>query len=110
MISQMTTLLVALDLLGTFVFALSGALVGVRHRLDLFGVRHLHTLTVLRHLRQILSSNPRLRGRALVTEHDVDELVLTARHPVPLQVDGDDLGDRTRVVMRAVRGALQVVV
>ena len=34
----MQTLLVALDLLGTFVFALSGALVGVRHRLDLFGV------------------------------------------------------------------------
>jgi uncharacterized membrane protein YeiH len=33
----MATLLVALDLLGTFVFALSGALVGVRHRLDLFG-------------------------------------------------------------------------
>ena len=34
----MATLLVALDLAGTFVFALSGALVGVRHRLDLFGV------------------------------------------------------------------------
>ena len=34
----MANLLVALDLLGTFVFALSGGLVGVRHRLDLFGV------------------------------------------------------------------------
>lgn len=32
------TLLVAFDLAGTFVFALSGAIVGVRHRLDLFGV------------------------------------------------------------------------
>lgn len=31
-------LLVALDYAGTFVFALSGATVGVRHRLDLFGV------------------------------------------------------------------------
>ena len=30
--------LVALDLLGTFVFALSGAAAGVKHRLDLFGV------------------------------------------------------------------------
>jgi uncharacterized membrane protein YeiH len=30
--------LVALDLLGTFVFALSGAASGVRHRLDVFGV------------------------------------------------------------------------
>lgn len=32
------TLLVAFDLAGTFVFALSGAIAGVRHRLDLFGV------------------------------------------------------------------------
>src|SRR5581483_11705223 len=30
--------LLALDLIGTFVFALSGAIVGVRRRLDLFGV------------------------------------------------------------------------
>ena len=34
----MNTLLLALDLLGTFVFAISGATIGVRHRLDLFGV------------------------------------------------------------------------
>src|SRR4051812_39642900 len=32
------TLLVAFDLGGTFVFALSGAAAGVKHRLDLFGV------------------------------------------------------------------------
>jgi len=32
------SLLVAFDLAGTFVFALSGATVAVRHRLDLFGV------------------------------------------------------------------------
>lgn len=30
--------MVAFDLLGTFVFALSGAAAGIRHRLDLFGV------------------------------------------------------------------------
>src|SRR5262249_38527054 len=34
----METLLLALDLVGTSVFALSGAMAGVRHRLDLFGV------------------------------------------------------------------------
>ena len=32
------TLLVALDLIGTFVFALSGAAAGVKHKLDAFGV------------------------------------------------------------------------
>lgn len=31
-------LVLTLDLLGTFVFALSGAIAGVRHRLDIFGV------------------------------------------------------------------------
>jgi uncharacterized membrane protein YeiH len=34
----METLLLVLDLTGTFVFALSGATAGVRHRLDLFGI------------------------------------------------------------------------
>ena len=31
------SLLLVLDLVGTFVFALSGAMAGVKHRLDLFG-------------------------------------------------------------------------
>lgn len=34
----MGTLVLVLDLAGTFVFALSGAMAGVKHRLDLFGV------------------------------------------------------------------------
>lgn len=34
----METLVVALDLIGTFVFALSGGMAAVRHRLDVFGV------------------------------------------------------------------------
>jgi uncharacterized membrane protein YeiH len=34
----MELLVLALDLIGTFVFALSGATAGVRHRLDVFGV------------------------------------------------------------------------
>ena len=34
----MEALLLVLDLLGTFVFALSGAMAGVKHRLDLLGV------------------------------------------------------------------------
>ena len=35
---MISSLLVALDLVGTFVFALSGAVAGVKHRLDLFGI------------------------------------------------------------------------
>jgi uncharacterized membrane protein YeiH len=35
---ELTSLLLALDLAGTAVFAMSGAAVGVKHRLDVFGV------------------------------------------------------------------------
>ena len=44
----MNTLLLVLDLVGTFVFALSGAGVGVKRRLDLFGVLVLHSSRELR--------------------------------------------------------------
>lgn len=36
-----------IDLFGTFVFALSGAIVGVRHRFDLFGVFALASVTAI---------------------------------------------------------------
>ncbi len=77
--------------------------------LDLFGLRSLRTLPTLRHLRQILADPPRPRGREVVQVHDAPEIVLSADVPLPLQLDGEDLGDRTRVVLRAVPGALQVV-
>ncbi|HEU4630040.1 MAG TPA: trimeric intracellular cation channel family protein [Gemmatimonadaceae bacterium] len=35
---DVATLVLVLDLCGTFVFALSGAMAGIKHRLDLFGV------------------------------------------------------------------------
>jgi diacylglycerol kinase family enzyme len=78
--------------------------------LDLFGLRSLPTVAVLRHLRQILAADARPRGRRVVSVHDVAEMVLTATRPLPLQVDGDDLGDTDRVVLRAVPQALRVVV
>src|SRR5687768_18599578 len=37
-VAQVRTLVLVLDLCGTFVFALSGAMAGIKHRLDLFGV------------------------------------------------------------------------
>jgi len=37
-VAALDTFLIAFDLVGTFVFAISGATVGVRNRLDLFGV------------------------------------------------------------------------
>ena len=78
--------------------------------LDLFALTSLRTTTTLRHLRQILSRRPRPRGQAVLGLHDQGGFRLTADRPTPLQVDGDDLGDRTEVVFRAVPHALDVVV
>lgn len=78
--------------------------------LDLFGLTTLRTVPVLRSLRQVLSEQPRLGGRSVVQVHDAAEIVLSAARPLPLQIDGEDLGDRTRVVLRARPHALQIVV
>ncbi|MCW2606290.1 MAG: DeoR family transcriptional regulator [Frankiales bacterium] len=78
--------------------------------LDLFGVRRLTTVATLRHLRQILAHDARPTGRSLLQVHDAAELRLTAAVPVALQVDGDDLGDRTSVRLRSVPDALDVLV
>lgn len=78
--------------------------------LDLFALRSLGTASTLRHLRQIFAARPRPRGRAVLTLHDQPEITLAADRPVALQVDGEDLGDRTQVVFRSVPRALRVVI
>jgi len=78
--------------------------------LDVFGLRKLGTVTTLRYLRQILSESPRLRGRQVLSLHDVGELTVSAGEPLPFQLDGDDLGERTSVTFRAVPAALDVIV
>jgi len=78
--------------------------------LDLFGLRTLPTLPTLWHLKQILATEARPHGRRVLSVHDAPELVLTASRPLPLQLDGEDLGDRTRVLLQSVPNALQVVV
>jgi len=78
--------------------------------LDVFGLRTLGTVRTLRYLRQILSDRPRLAGKALLPLHDVSAFTVTSSRPLPFQVDGDDLGERTSVAFAAVPRALQVLV
>jgi diacylglycerol kinase family enzyme len=42
--------------------------------------------------------------------HDVDRIEIACDRPLPLQVDGEDLGDVERVLIRAERGAVTVLV
>jgi diacylglycerol kinase family enzyme len=78
--------------------------------LDVFGLRRLGTATTLRNLRQMLIADGRPRGRQLLAVHDAATLTLSSALPLPFQVDGDDLGDRTHVELTAVPAALSVLV
>jgi diacylglycerol kinase family enzyme len=50
------------------------------------------------------------RSARVLYVHDADELQVVASGPVPLQVDGEDLGDVTEAVFEAERAALRVLV
>jgi diacylglycerol kinase family enzyme len=50
------------------------------------------------------------RSARVLYVHDADELRVVAKSPVPLQVDGEDLGDVTEAAFEAERAALRVVV
>jgi diacylglycerol kinase family enzyme len=78
--------------------------------LDLFALTKLGLPGTLRHLAEItLASHRGARGGDVLVLHDQSELVLRAERPVPVQVDGDYLGERTHLTLRSEPGALAVV-
>ena len=50
------------------------------------------------------------RGRHVIVVHDTDRLVIHCDTPMPLQADGEDLGDVETVVFEAERDAVTVLV
>ena len=51
-----------------------------------------------------------LRGRAVEYVHDADRLALRSDAALPLQADGEDLGDVQEVTFECERSALSVLV
>jgi diacylglycerol kinase family enzyme len=49
-------------------------------------------------------------GDRVLTGHDLDRIVIRCDRPLPLQVDGEDLGDVDEAVFEATRDALSVLV
>jgi diacylglycerol kinase family enzyme len=78
--------------------------------LDVMGLTGTGTLPTLRTLAQILAKDGHPHGKRVVNLHDVPELTLTATSPLPLQVDGDLVGDRESVHLVSVPLALDVMV
>jgi diacylglycerol kinase family enzyme len=76
--------------------------------LDLMAIRELHVSATMRAVAQILYPRPNPHGRQMVRLHDLGEFTLRASKPLALQVDGDYLGERTKVTFTAVPDAVRV--
>lgn len=75
--------------------------------LDLFGLTRMRPLPTLRIVAQLFGKGP--HGKRVLALHDEPEITVRSAGPVPLQVDGDYLGDATEVTFRSVPSALRVI-
>jgi diacylglycerol kinase family enzyme len=78
--------------------------------LDVFALTKFGMLRTLRHLGEITWASRRgARGSDVISLHDQSALTLRSEDPFPVQVDGDYIGERARVVLRSAPRALNVV-
>ncbi|WP_329066996.1 diacylglycerol/lipid kinase family protein [Amycolatopsis sp. NBC_01480] len=78
--------------------------------LGLFALNGMPLPTVFTHVRQALLTKSNQRGRRLVRHDDLPLIRIDAAEPVNFQVDGDLVGQRTRVEFHSVPDALSVIV
>jgi diacylglycerol kinase family enzyme len=77
--------------------------------LDLVAPRALRPTGLPRFVRYALLGRGQQRARDLVYGHDLDRIEIRCEHPLPLQADGEDLGDVTEAVFEAERDAVRVL-
>jgi diacylglycerol kinase family enzyme len=77
--------------------------------LDLVAPRVLRPGTLPRFARYALLGRGQQRARDLVYGHDLDRIEIRCERPLPLQADGEDLGDVTEAVFEAERHAVWVL-
>jgi diacylglycerol kinase family enzyme len=77
--------------------------------IDCFGLDSMKLRTVLRTVFQALSSGRHVRGRHAFSLHDQPRIVIEADRPLPVQMDGEYVGERTRLDLEAVPDALSVL-
>lgn len=77
--------------------------------LDVLTVRKLNRRSIPRIAWQVFGSARHVHGRDIEYTHDASQVLVTAQEPFPVQVDGDSMGDLTRLEMRLAPEALWVV-
>jgi diacylglycerol kinase family enzyme len=77
--------------------------------LDLCAPRAVTPLTIPRLLACFATGRGHARARDLIYEHDLDRIEIRCDRPMPLQVDGEDLGDVDAAHFESERDALRVL-
>ena len=78
--------------------------------LDLAAPRDVSPRGVPRLVRYAFTGRGRPEDSRILVGHDLDLIEITCDRPLPLQVDGEDLGDVEEAVFEAERGAVNVLV
>ena len=78
--------------------------------LDLVAPRRVTPRTLPRFLTYVVRGRGQERAGDVVYLHDVERVEILCDRPLPLQADGEDLGDVTRVSLEAERAAVNVLV
>jgi diacylglycerol kinase family enzyme len=78
--------------------------------LDLVAPKRVRATTLPRLLRYVVTGRGQARSRELLYGHDLDRIEIACDRPLPLQADGEDLGDVEQAAFEAERGALAVLV
>ena len=78
--------------------------------LDLYTLSKIRLGTVPRIVWSLFVSRSHVRWRNARYEHDLDSLTLRADRPLPVQVDGDYIGEQETAPVRLVRKGLDVLV
>ncbi len=77
--------------------------------LDLVAPERLRARAVPRYLRYATTGRGQDRDPGIVHLHDRDLIEITCDRPLPVQADGEDLGDSDRIVLEAEREAVSVL-
>ena len=78
--------------------------------LDLVAPRRVRPADVARLLRYVLRGRGQERAKDVLYAHDLDRLEISCDRPLPLQADGEDLGDVEHAIFEAERGAVRVLI
>lgn len=78
--------------------------------LGVFALCNMRAYPVLRHIAEMLLGRAKPHGKSSIQRADVPHLRVACTEPLPLQVDGDCLGERSEIEFSSVPDALRVAV